>query len=107
MFVMILLLRSENEIDRVRERGMRDVVQQARDLFAAWGPQPPQQDEDAQAVLVSRHVLERKGQSRRTGLPDSLQSLKCRATDQIKDLAVLDRNRSRKPDPATASTRVS
>ena len=37
LLVMILLLRREDEIDRVRERRMRDVVQQARDLFARRG----------------------------------------------------------------------
>ena len=35
---MILLFRGEDEINRVRERGMRDVMQQARHLFAAQGP---------------------------------------------------------------------
>ncbi len=107
LLVMILLLRGEDEIDRVRKRGVRDVVQQARHLFAARGPQSPQQDKDAQAVLEAGHVLERKGERRRTGLPDSLQPLKRRTADQVENPGVLDRDSSINPIAANALTWVS
>ena len=58
--VVVLLLGGEDEIDRVRERRVRDVVQEPGDLLPAVGPQSAQQDVDTQAVLEPSDGLERE-----------------------------------------------
>ena len=57
--VVVLLLGGDDEIDRVREGRVGDVVEEARDLLAEVRPQPAQEQVDAQAMLVSGDRLER------------------------------------------------
>ncbi len=101
--VMVLLVRRDDEVDRVRERRVRDVVQQPGDLLAERCTELAQQDENAQRMLESRHVLERKRQRRRPGLMDSTQPLKCLAAQSDRESRDPRSQPLRIPDPATAS----
>ncbi len=76
----------------MRERRVRDVVEQPGDPLAAVGTQAPKQQEDPEAMLVSGHVLERERQRRRSGLADALQALERRTFDQVQDRGLLDRD---------------
>ena len=55
---MVLLVGGHQKVDGVRERGVRDVVNQPGNLLLPNGPQPAQQQMHAQAVLEPGHVLE-------------------------------------------------
>ena len=59
--VVVLLLRGHQEIHSVRERRVRNVVQEPGNLLLAAGAQPSQKDMNTQTVLEPRHVLKGKG----------------------------------------------
>ena len=102
--VVVLLLRGEDEVDRVRERRVRDVVQEPGHPLAAVGPQPAQEEVDPQAVLEPGDRLEREGQGRRARLADPPEPPERRALDQREDAGIVDRRPRRKPGRSNAST---
>ncbi len=90
--VVVLLLRGEDEVDRVRERRVRDVVEEPGDLLATIGPELAEQDVDPQAVLEPGDRLERERQGRRPRLPDPLEPPERRAVDQGVRPGIVDRD---------------
>ena len=91
--VVVLLDGGDDEIDRVRERRVRHVVEQTGHLLAAIGAESAQQKNmDAEAMLVAGDVLEREGQCGGPGLADAPEALERGACDQVEDRRVVDRD---------------